>query len=133
MKTLLLLAVLAAITTSGCVQTPPGHHAPPHAARMQDSGARYTACVSSEADKAMTGPMAAEDIAVAAHARCWAAWDGYRKATSRSFSHGATTREEIQLAHDKADAHLRQFELETRRTIVDSIIHRSLPGAKPAR
>jgi hypothetical protein len=86
----------------------------------------YVGCITAEAEKDASNPAGAEDIAVAAHGRCWARWDAYRQAANTSFASGARTREERQLAHDKADAHLRQFELETRRGVVDGIVQRTL-------
>ena len=85
----------------------------------------YVTCVNAEAEKGAANPAGAEDIAVAAHGRCWAAWDAYRQATAASYADSARTREERQLAQDKADAHLRQFEQETRRGIVDGIVQRT--------
>ena len=86
----------------------------------------YVRCINAEAEKDAASPTGAEDIAVAAHARCWGSWDAYRHAAITSFANGARTREERQLAHDKADAHLRQLELETRRGVVDAIVQRTL-------
>ena len=71
-------------------------------------------------------PAGAEDIAGAAHGRCWARWDAYRQATNSTFAGAARTPDERQLAHDKADAHLRQLELETRKSVVDLIVQRTL-------
>jgi hypothetical protein len=39
----------------------------------------------------------------------------------------------VQLANDKADAHLRQFELESRRALVDTLVQRALEGEKADR
>src|SRR5687768_17467794 len=88
----------------------PGEH-PEHAARMAEAGERYTACITGEAEKNAKSSAGAEDIAIAAHGRCWTAWETYRKATSVSFTHGASTAGELQYARDKTDAHLRQFEI----------------------
>jgi hypothetical protein len=87
---------------------------------------RYVGCVSAEAEKDAASPAGAEDIAVAAHARCWASWDAYRAAANSTFAAQARTPEEQQLAHDKADAHLRQLEGETRRSVMDRIVERTL-------
>jgi hypothetical protein len=76
----------------------------------------------------MKNPTGAEDIATAAHGRCWTDWSAYRDATNASFSHGARNRDEMQFAHDKAEAHLRQFEREARRAVVDAVVARSLQG-----
>jgi hypothetical protein len=93
---------------------------------MNQARERYVDCVGAEAEKDAANPAGAEDIAVAAHARCWTSWDAYRQTTYRSFTADARTRDERQLANDKADAHLRQFELETRRGVVDRIVERTL-------
>lgn len=98
--------------------------------RMQQAGERYTACVATEAEKEVGNPARVEDIAVAAHGRCWPAWDAYREATSVAYSANTQTREEKQLAHDRVDAHLRQFERDTRRNIMDRLVERSLKSPK---
>ena len=95
-------------------------------AALSQARERYVACVTAEAEKGASSPAGAEDIAVAAHARCWARWDAYRKATAATFAEGARTPDERQLAADKADAQLRQFELETRRSVVERIVERTL-------
>jgi hypothetical protein len=87
---------------------------------------RYVDCVNAEAEKDAASPAGAEDIAVAAHARCWGSWDAYREATNTAFAGQARTRDERQLAHDKADAHLRELERETRRSVMDRIVERTL-------
>jgi hypothetical protein len=87
---------------------------------------RYVDCVGAEAEKDTANPAGAEDIAVTAHARCWPSWDAYRQSTYRAFTADARTRDERQLANDKADAHLRQLEIETRRGVVDRIVERTL-------
>ena len=121
------LPSLVALVAAGCAQLQPADES----ARMNARGERYVACVTQEAENNLKNPAGAEDIAIAAHARCWSAWDAYRAATSTSFLQGATTDAEVQLARDKADAHLRQFELETRRMIVDRMVERNLRGGKP--
>jgi hypothetical protein len=100
---------------------------------MQEAGDRYTACITGEAEKDMKNPARAEDIAVAAHGRCWTAWQAYRDATNANFVYGARTAEQRQYGQDRSDAHLRQFESEARRTLVDSIVQRNMPGSKPAK
>ena len=99
-----------------------------YSTRMVESGDRYAACVAAEAKKEVKNPAASEEIAGAAHARCWAAWQAYREATNASFTAGANTREQLQYARDKADAHLRQFELETRRNVMEGVVRSTLPG-----
>ena len=125
-----LLSLAAAFAAAGCAQLQPTDEPAGYAARMNARGERYIACVTQEAENNVKNPAGAEDIAIAAHARCWSAWDAYRAATNASFLEGATTRAELQFARDKADAHLRQFELETRRMIVDRMVERNLRGGK---
>jgi hypothetical protein len=132
MKTRFLLSVAAALVAAGCAQLQSAGEPGWYAARMNARGERYVACLTREADTNVKNPAGAEDIAIAAHARCYPAWDAYRAATNASFLQGATTGAELQLARDKADAHLRQFELETRRMIVDRMVERNLRGGKPA-
>jgi hypothetical protein len=133
MRTRSLASLAAAVVAAGCAQLQPAGDPGGYAARMSARGERYIACVMHEAENNLKNPAGAEDIAIAAHARCWSAWDAYRAATNASFLQGATTGAEVQLARDKADAHLRQFELETRRTIVDRMVERNLRGGIPAR
>ena len=116
-------ALLAALAC-GCAELGPTRDADPAAlATARDT---YVTCVNAEAEKGASNPAGAEDIAVAAHGRCWASWDAYRRATAASYAEAARTREERQLANDKTDAHLRQFEQETRRSLVDGIVQRTL-------
>jgi hypothetical protein len=124
----LCLAAATAVA-SACAPLPRDESAG-YAARMESRGEHYVACMTKQADTNVKNPAAAEDIAIAAHARCYPAWDAYRAATSASFLHGASTDAEVQLARDRADAHLRQFELETRRMIVDRMVERNLRGGK---
>lgn len=122
------LLTLACVVAAGC-QTPLSPETGAYADRMQDTGDQYVACLSAEADKHLN-PAAAEDIALAAHGRCWSAWNEYRDATTASFSLNASSPQEKQLARDKADAQLRQFEIEARQTLIDRIVERTMPGAK---
>ena len=120
-------AFLAMALAGACAVAPddsatPGHDIP----AVKQSGERYVACVNAQAEKHAANPAGAEDIAVAAHARCYADWDAYRKTTHGAFVAAARTPEERQLAQDKADAHLRQFERETRRAAIDRIVERTL-------
>src|SRR4051812_41594141 len=113
--------VCALITAfAGCALPPPT--SPEYAARMTQAADRYSACITGEAEKDMKNPARAEDIALAAHGRCWSQWEAYREATSANYTYGARTPEELQYSRDKSDAHLRQFELEARRTLVDSVV-----------
>jgi hypothetical protein len=131
MKTSTLLGLICAATFTGCVHAPTDSD-PGYAGRMKEAGDGYLACMTAQAEKDMKNPAGAEDIAVAAHGRCWAAWDNYRKTTAATFLEDARTPQEQQLARDKADAHLRQFEREARRSVMDSVVERSLRGAQRA-
>ena len=124
---------LACALLAGACATQPYPESPEYAARMKEAGDRYTACLSAEAEKDMKNPAGAEDIAVAAHGRCWSEWNAYREATRESFAFGAKSPEQQQFVKDKTDAHLRQYEIEARRTVVDSVVQRSLGGPKTAK
>jgi hypothetical protein len=124
---------LCAMLAAGCSQLRTSTDASDYAARMNALGERYVRCMSAEAEKTLGGAAGAEDIAIAAQGRCWSAWSAYRKATKTAFLYGANTPAEVQLASDKADAHLRQFELETRRTLIDGLVQRALQGEKTGR
>ena len=126
--TLLKLACLVA--AAGCAQFP-GRESPEHAARMNGAGDAYLECMTQEAEKDAKSAASAEDIATAAHARCWPAWDAYRSATNANFAYNARTDDEKQYARDRADAHLREFEREARRAVVDSAIERTLKPRTP--
>lgn len=125
-----LLGVIAALSC-GCAPLEPSDDTGLYAARMTRAGEAYTTCVNAEAEKDIAYPAGVEDIAVAAHARCWSRWDAYRQAVNSAYSADAVTREEMQLAHDKVDAHLRQFELETRRSAMDRLVERTLSKKRP--
>ena len=131
MRTGPILTILCTLAVAGCAQMQPGE-SPIYAARMQESAEQYLACISREAEKDMTNPTGADDIATAAHGRCWSVWEAYRAATNANFSYGAKTPGERQFAGDRAEAHARQFEREARRMIVDMVVQRSLGGAKSA-
>ena len=118
------LGVLCAALVWGCAA--PGTTSDTEPAALVQAREAYVRCVNAQAEKDAANPAGAEDIAIAAHGRCWSSWDAYRQTAIESFAGGARTREERQLAHDKADAHLRQFELETRRGVVDGIVQRTL-------
>jgi hypothetical protein len=121
---LLLFACVALAT--GCASTVDSFETGPYAQRMKTAGESYVTCVYAQAEKDAANPVGVEDIAVAAHGRCWTEWDAYRDATNTAFSAGASTRDEKQFAHDRTDAHLRQFERETRRGVVDRLVERTL-------
>jgi hypothetical protein len=94
--------------------------------RLKQARERYVECVGAQVEKDAASPAGAEDIAVAAHARCYTSWEAYRRATETALARDARSPEERQLAHDRADAELRQVELETRRGVVDRIVERTL-------
>ena len=123
-KRLLHLAFLTLVAGCTSVQT---------SAPMNAPGNRYLECLNAAADKNMGNPTTADNIADAAHAACWSRWQAYREAIETDFYASARTAQEAQLAHDKADAHLRQFELEARKAIVSRVIARSsgVPKAAP--
>ena len=129
MKRTSLIACVA-FAAAACAPVEPLRESPEYAARMRAAGDAYLACIAGEAEKDMKNPAGAEDIATAAHGRCWSLWEAYRKATAESYSLNARTPEERQLAHDKAGAHLRQFEQDARRGIVDTVAERSLKGGR---
>ena len=114
MNTARLLPFLALVAVAGCVTLEPPD-SEPHAIRMKQAGELYLACMSTEAERNIKNPAGAEDIALAAHGHCWTEWDAYRDATNTSFTHKTKSREERQYARDKVEAHLRQFERESRR------------------
>jgi hypothetical protein len=97
---------------------------------MKQAAERYTACIAQEAEKEVGNPAGVEDIAVAAQGRCWAAWDAYRATTAATYTANAQTPEEKQLATDRVDAHLRQFERDTRRDIMNRLVQRSITERK---
>lgn len=122
-RTLLLIASVAMI--GACAQIRESPETDAYAARMSEAGDGYSACVMAEVEKDAKSPASVENMAVAAHGRCWEQWDAYRQATRASFTLNARTHDEKQFANDKADAHLRQFELDTRHSVMDSAIERS--------
>src|SRR5688500_4889063 len=95
-----------ALAAAGCAPTRPLDEPSAQAARREQAGAAYTACVTREAELNMKNPAGAEDIAAAAHGRCWTDWEAYREATRESFYSRARTPEERQFAQDKMEAHL---------------------------
>lgn len=97
---------------------------------MKEAGDRYTACMSAEAEKNAKSTAGAEDVAIAAHGRCFAFWEAYGKATAASFAYGASTAEERQYARDRTDAHLRQFEIEARQAVMNVVIQSNLPAKR---
>lgn len=127
-RTFVLCACAAALAACASPRAPVS---PLYAERMTEAGDRYTACMAQEAEKDMKSPARAEDIALAAHGRCWVEWEAYRSATSVNFTHGARSPDELQYARDKSDAHLRQFEQEARQSLVDRVVHHNMPGTRP--
>jgi hypothetical protein len=120
------LLAMSVFVLAGCAQTDTRRETDDHGARMKQAGQAYTDCVTRAAERNMQNPLGAEDIAIAAHAQCWTEWDRYRVATRAAFFDGAGTRDELQMAGDKTDAHLRQVERDTRRGLVDYIVERTL-------
>jgi hypothetical protein len=133
MRTGSLVSVLCLLALASCAQLQTGADSPPspYAGRMKAAGDLYLACLNREAEKDMKNPTGADDIATAAHGRCWSDWEAYQAATNADFIYGAKTADEKQFGRDKAEAHLRQFEREARRNVVDSVVQRSLGGDKP--
>lgn len=117
----------AALFASACAEMPTRDAAGEE--RMKQAAERYNACVTAEADKEAGTPASVEDIAVAVHGRCWTAWDAYRDVTTTTYTANAHSREEKQLAHDRIDAHLRQFERDSRQGIMNRLVQREV--AKP--
>ena len=100
--------------------------------RANIAGNHYLGCLHNAADEYMNNPAGAEQIAAAAHARCWSEWNAYREQTQTDYTARATTPEEMQLARDKADAYLRQFEADARRAVMSRVVERTygVPGAR---
>ena len=119
-----VLRLLCILTASGCAQLP--RESPEHAARMHQAGETYAQCLAAHAEKVIRNPVPAEEIATAAHGYCWPAWQAYREAARANFFFDTRTTEEKQFANDRTVAHLRDFEQEARRVLVDSVIDRSM-------
>jgi hypothetical protein len=130
MKLAAAVLAIGALALPGCARMDLSPEPEDQGARMKHAAQAYTDCVTRAAERNMQNPLGAEDIAVAAHAQCWTEWDGYRVATRATFFDGAGTRDELQMAGDKTDAHLRQFERDTRRSLVDYIVERTLSKRK---
>lgn len=119
-----LLRLLCILAASGCAELP--RQSPEHAARMQQAGEAYTGCLARQANADANSTASAEELALAAHGHCWSAWDAYRESVRSNFFFDVRTPEEKQLANDRSVAHLRAFEDEARRALVDSMIERTL-------
>ena len=128
-RTLLVVAILN--IAAGCATDTTRSAADQAAPRMRQAGDDYVRCLTNEADRNARSPVGAEEIVAAAHARCWTLWQRYRDATRDGFMADAATPQEAQLAGDKADAHLRQFEAESRRGAVNRIVQRALSKTQP--
>jgi len=115
----------------GCAQMRNTPDSSAYEANMRHAEETYSECVTREAEKEMNNPVRVEDMAIAAHGRCWSEWEAYRTATKDAFSHDARSREEIQFATDRTEAHLRQFERDTRRGVIDHIVERTLSKKAP--
>src|SRR5437899_1394261 len=107
-------ALAVAALAAGC--------APLSETRANVAGNRYLTCLNSAADGYMTSPAGAEQIATAAHAKCWSEWNAYRDDVQADYTSRATTPEEMQLARDKTDAYLRQFEVEARKAVMTRVV-----------
>ena len=119
----LLTVLAAALVIAACAQT--------GETRANVAGNRYLACLNASADRNTDNPLSAEQIAATAHAECWSEWNAYREETATSYLSRARTAEEAQLAHDKTDAHLREFEFEARKAVMGRVVQRTyrVPGA----
>jgi hypothetical protein len=100
--------------------------------RANVAGNKYLDCLNKAADVYTDNPAGAEQIASAAHANCWSEWTSYREQTQADYMAKAKTPEEMQLARDKADAYLRQFELDARKAVMTQVVRRTY-GVPPAR
>ena len=109
----LLLVLLA----GGCAQM--------RETRTNVAGNRYLDCLHAAAATNMDNPAGADDIAAAAHGRCWSEWNAYRDQILTTYTARARTADELQLGQDKAHAHLRQFEADARRAVVSAVVQRS--------
>jgi len=100
--------------------------------RANVAGNRYLECLDTAADEYMANPAGAEQIAAAAHARCWSEWNVYREDVQADYTARATTPEEMQLARDKADAYLRQFETDAHKAVMTRVVQRTygVPAAR---
>ena len=123
MPSRILAAVAFTAIVCGCAQM--------RETQANVAGNRYLTCLNAAADKNTDNPAGAEEIAAAAHARCWAEWTRYSDEIQTDFIRQARTAEEAQLAHDKADAHLRQFEFDARQAVMSRVVQRTygVPGA----
>jgi hypothetical protein len=93
---------------------------------MQQAGDAYAGCLAQHANADVKSTAPAEELALAAHGSCWPVWDAYRESVRSNFFFDARTPEEKQLANDRTVAHLRDFEQEARRGLIDSMIERTL-------
>lgn len=130
MKPAQALFAFGLLVLSGCAQMRATPEADDRDSQMEQAAEAYSACVTREAERSMQNPLGAEDIAIAAHGRCWTEWDAYRDATRTTFFRGARSPGEIQLATDKTEAHLRQFERDTRSDLVNHIVQQTLSRKK---
>jgi hypothetical protein len=92
---------------------------------------QYHACLFAAADKISKTPTSAEDITAYAEGECRTVYLSYADTLKAEFSAGAGNAAEKQYAHDKADAHLRQMQLETRQVLINRIGLQSLTGKAP--
>lgn len=121
----LVSALLAATVFAGCASPLPRPETAEDAAVRGARASDYAACLERTARSRHTAPAAVDDIAAAAHGACWSEWTAYREATHRSFARGTDGAAERQWAHDKAEAHLREFEAASRRSTADALVRES--------
>ena len=119
-----LLYAAALTVLAGCAQLA---NAP-----MNTAGDRYLECLNAAAERNIGNPTTAENIAEAAHAACWSHWTAYRDAVETNYYAKGRTAEEMQLLHDKTDAHLRQFELDARKAVMSRVVERTYGVKKSA-
>lgn len=123
MKTRLLHYIAFAL--SACSSGLPLQSSPEEAARVAAVEQTYLACLTREAAALGGSPVSVDEIANAAHGRCWENWTAYRQVTYETFVGNARTDDERQLARDKAEAQLREFEVAARRTAAQTAIQNS--------
>jgi len=119
-----LAVALLAVLLASCAQM--------RELRGNVAGNEYLDCLNSAADEYMSSPTGADQIATAAHARCWSEWSAYRERIAHEYTVRARSPEELQLGRDKADAYLRQFEADARKAVMTRVVQRTY-GVEPAR
>ncbi len=92
---------------------------------------QYQACLFAASDKMSKAPASADEITAYAEGECRSRYLSYADAVRAEFAAGADSSAQKQYAYDKADAHLRQMLVETRRILSDRISLQSLTGQAP--